>query len=249
VMESLFRVKKNGETSCLSYIPWETEGIRHGFLGKVPAGCRTELLGMWEIDELVFLDQFHSSVVLETSEAAALQELRNAARRGRPYPEELRSDGVIVKRSPAGIVSRVGYALETADCLPILLRKGAWLGLVHAGWRGLAGGIVVEGIRLLARQDGSSPLQAVIGPCAGAKRYEVGREVIDAIGAQAVFEALPGEKYLLSLEATACRMIQDVCGGRADVSPSGICTISDERFHSFRREAKAAGRNLSFLIP
>src|SRR5947207_14424065 len=60
-----------------------------------------------------------------------------------------------------------------ADCLPLVLAGGGALAVLHAGWRGLAAGIVDEGVRAVRELGSAGPMQAAIGPGAGACCYEV----------------------------------------------------------------------------
>jgi hypothetical protein len=72
-------------------------------------------------------------------------------------------------------------AVGTADCVPVALVGEEAVAIVHAGWRGVASGIVASA-RDAFRSHGASPMVAVIGPHIGACCYEVGDEVIDAVG-------------------------------------------------------------------
>src|SRR5205807_8035757 len=64
-----------------------------------------------------------------------------------------------------------------ADCLPLVLAGGGALAVLHAGWRGLAAGIVDEGVRAVRELGSAGPVQAAVGPGAGACCYEVSEEV------------------------------------------------------------------------
>jgi copper oxidase (laccase) domain-containing protein len=86
--------------------------------------------------------------------------------------------------------------------------------------------------------------------CAGGQRYEVGVEVLSAIGAQSVFVPAThrADCFLLDTAATAVRQLRDECPD-LQVFAADICTISDTRFHSFRRDGEAAGRAITFVVP
>lgn len=132
--------------------------------------------------------------------------------------------------------------MEKADCLPLLFLTSTYVGLVHAGWRGLANGIIHK---TLSKLNGVELLEVVIGPCAGKDLYVVGREVIDAIGPTAVHSER-GKEILLNLQATAQAQIQNYCP-EAKVDSLDICTISNTGFHSYRRQGNAKGSNLAFF--
>ncbi len=65
----------------------------------------------------------------------------------------------------------------TADCIPVALGARGAVAALHAGWRGLAGGVLEEGVRALRELGGNGDIVAVVGPCAGACCYEVGEDV------------------------------------------------------------------------
>lgn len=168
----------------------------------------------------------------------------------------VRADAIVC-RSPGRSVGIV-----TADCLPILAccESGSAVAAIHAGWRGLAKGVVETGIDAL--REISTPgerIFAVIGPHIGRCCYEVDEPVLDAMtlrfGAEAVARAshttaatAPGHA-LLSLAALANSALD-----RAGVPPelrdrvAHSCTsCKNSRFHSFRREGERAGRMVHFI--
>lgn len=140
-------------------------------------------------------------------------------------------------------------AVMTADCLPVLLseRTGRAAGVAHAGWRGLAGGVLENAVRAM----GSPPadLIAYIGPGIGPRRYEVGDDVRgvfvdDDAGAAGAFTPIGSGKHLADLYALARRRLARA--GVAGVFGGGFCTASEERFFSFRRD-RATGRMASLI--
>ncbi|WP_184670586.1 peptidoglycan editing factor PgeF [Rhodanobacter sp. A1T4] len=141
-------------------------------------------------------------------------------------------------------------AILTADCLPVLFcaADGSEIAAAHAGWRGLASGVLEETLtQLLApRKD----LLAWIGPCIGAASYEVGGEVRatflkrHANASQYFVSTRPGH-WLCDLAGLACLFlrasgVQNICG-------SGFDTFTDTRFYSYRREGAASGRFASLI--
>jgi YfiH family protein len=127
----------------------------------------------------------------------------------------------------------LGVMVLGADCLPVALGARGAIAMLHAGWRGLAGGVLERGVEALVQEGGSGEIVAVLGPCAGACCYEVGPEVQAAFGREPV-------KGVLDLRAIARDRL--LAAGVADVLDAGACTICDERFFSHRREGAAAGR-------
>jgi polyphenol oxidase len=121
-----------------------------------------------------------------------------------------------------------------ADCLPVALAGRATVAMVHAGWRGLAAGVLEEGVRAALELDGDDELVAVLGPCAGPCCYEVGPEV------QRAFEREAAGPATIDLRAIARGRL--LAAGVRDVRDVAACTICDERFFSHRREGDGAGR-------
>ena len=149
-------------------------------------------------------------------------------------------------------------AILTADCLPILFcnQSASQVAAVHAGWRGLCGGI----LRKMVATFKHSPDQvmAYLGPAIGPQVFEVGAEVMDAFVRNAqneshrqavskAFKPVDGdpEKYLADLYALARAEL--TASGVIDIYGGNYCSYSDsERFYSFRRESKT-GRNASLI--
>ena len=144
----------------------------------------------------------------------------------------------------AAVTSRAGVVLAilTADCLPVVLCSddGSELGAAHAGWRGLAAGVLEATVAALHVPP--ARLLAWLGPAAGPMAYEVGAEVRDAFlardarAADAFVATRPGhwdvDLYALARQRLAGAGVTRVFGG-------GACTISDPaRFFSHRRDQR-----------
>lgn len=124
----------------------------------------------------------------------------------------------------------VAPAVLVADCLPVALAGPRGVAMLHCGWRGLAGGMVEEGVRAL----GGEVTAAAIGPGAGPCCYEVG----DEVGSRFEPEARSGR--CLDLPGAARRRL--AAAGVARIEEAGACTICGDGWFSFRREGVAAGR-------
>jgi polyphenol oxidase len=122
----------------------------------------------------------------------------------------------------------------TADCIPVALGAEGAVAALHAGWRGLAGGVLEQGVRAMRDVGGRGDIVAVVGPCAGACCYEVGEEV------HAAFAGAHRDGRLIDLRAIAHERL--LAAGVARVLDAEACTICDERFFSHRREGTRAGR-------
>ena len=128
----------------------------------------------------------------------------------------------------------VAVMVLAADCLPVALGSEGAVAMVHAGWRGIAAGVLEEGVRALRELGGRGPIEAVIGPGAGACCYEVGPDVHDALGE-------PGaERGFIDLREIAAARLR--AAGVSRVTGVAACTICDERFFSHRREGERSGR-------
>ncbi len=123
-----------------------------------------------------------------------------------------------------------------ADCLPVILANGAAVAAVHAGWRGLADGILATAVTQLGRL-GSGPVGAAIGPGAGPCCYAVGDELRDTFTG---YGASRGAN--LDLKLIAATQLRDA--GVAEVHDVGLCTICSDpgRFFSHRRDHGDTGR-------
>lgn len=162
----------------------------------------------------------------------------------------VRLRGDLVGQMPtadASVSTEPGLActVQVADCLPVLFVApgGRGVGGAHAGWRGLAGGVLEATVASLCDAVACSPvdLQAWLGPCIGPRQFEVGPEVLEAFGAdprlgdQALFAARSPGKWLADLAGLARVRLQRA--GVARISGGGWCTVEDpSRFFSFRRD-------------
>jgi polyphenol oxidase len=134
----------------------------------------------------------------------------------------------------ATALTGVGATVLTADCLPIALGSTGAVAMVHAGWRGLAAGVLEGGVVALRELGGEGEIVAVIGPGAGVCCYEVGPEI------HAIFGEVHRDGTHIDLRAIARARL--LAAGVADVLDVQACTICDERFFSHRREGARAGR-------
>ncbi|MGE3772067.1 MAG: peptidoglycan editing factor PgeF [Gammaproteobacteria bacterium] len=139
-------------------------------------------------------------------------------------------------------------AVLTADCLPILLcdRDARCVAAVHAGWRGLHDGVIAAAIDGLGVPAGR--LCAWIGPGIGVDAYVVGEDLRERFVARepalaACFERRGGDWHA-DLSAIARRQLD--AAGVGAVAASGLCTFTDPRFYSYRRDG-LTGRFASLI--
>lgn len=179
-------------------------------------------------DEPIWIRQVHGTRVIE-AEPHSLGEEADAA----------------VARAPGRVC-----AVLTADCLPVLLAdaQGAVVGIAHAGWRGLAAGVIESVVGAMGVAPAS--LVAYLGPAIGAEAYEVGRDVFDAFvgadsDAEAAFASRGAGKFLADLNLLARQRLGRL--GVESIHGGTWCTYSDAgRFYSHRRDC-VTGRMASLV--
>lgn len=138
----------------------------------------------------------------------------------------------------------------TADCLPILLcnRQGNTVAAIHAGWRGLANGIVE---RAIANFSGNvQDILVWLGPAIGPEQFEVGQDVVDAfirndVLAKKCFRQTDDIHYMADIYLLARQRLNAL--GVSEIYGGQFCTVNDpERFFSYRRD-KATGRMATLI--
>lgn len=149
----------------------------------------------------------------------------------------------------------VVIAVLTADCLPVVItnRSGTQIAAVHAGWRGLANGVLDSAV---ARFSSDEPLHAWLGPAIGPAAFEVGDEVRqvfidqDSENHRAFINGVAPGKWLANLYLLATMAL--VKRGNVQVTGGQRCTVSEPgNFHSHRRDGVLSGRmvTLAWLTP
>ena len=183
---------------------------------------------------LLKLKQVHSTVV---------HDLRDTLAASQP----VEGDGAITSLGGAML------GIQTADCVPILIasQNGRVIAAVHAGWRGTAGRIVETAVKKMVSAYGVAPgeLIAVIGPHNAVCCYEVGEEVVTAIGDDEAIVRRP-EWAKPHLNQALANRNQLLSAGIPDpqILVSNLCTqCREDLFYSYRREGERAGRLLSVI--
>lgn len=210
-------------------------GLKHGFTTQ-PLGADYDHLAVKLkilVSQIYYVEQIHSAKVVVIDDESELGSLPQA-------------DALVTARR------NVIVGVRTADCLPVLLHdpvKGV-VAAVHAGFRGLLGGVLQNSIDMMVKAFGCQPenIDAVFGPCIRTKHYEVGEEVIaafrDQYGEDFSFEQSPGQKPHLDLAGSAQKVLAKT--GMRAAHDVGLCTYDDARFHSYRR-APGVGRQFNFI--
>lgn len=162
------------------------------------------------------------------------------------FAEPPEADGLV--NGAPGMVCVV----RTADCLPVLFcsRDGTVFAAAHAGWRGLAAGVLENTVDKMAVD--AAELMAWLGPAISQPSFEIGDEVRAVFmahdsDAEACFAANPRGRWQGDLYALARQRL--TAAGISEISGGGFCTYLDEdRFHSYRRDP-TCGRMVSFVGP
>lgn len=149
--------------------------------------------------------------------------------------------------------SRYACVVLTADCLPVFFcdRRGTKVAVAHAGWRGLADGVLENTVKVMGVDP--QDLLVWLGPAIGARVFEVGPEVRQAFldghpEAAAAFVPSPYrlKHYMADLYRLARQRLKTV--GVEQVFGGNLCTLSDqERFYSYRRDGQHTGRMASVI--
>ena len=157
--------------------------------------------------------------------------------------------GAAVHDADASVTTEPGIAcaVQVADCLPVLFaaQRGQAVGAAHAGWRGLASGVLEATLHAVCEAASCEPheVSAWLGACIGPDRFEVGADVLQAFGAapdSPRFRAHAAGKWLVDLPGLATDRLR--AAGVTDVSGGAWCTVSDpSRFFSYRRD-RVTGR-------
>ena len=162
------------------------------------------------------------------------------------------AESVRNREADAGITSRPGqvFVVMTADCLPVLLcnRTGSRVAAVHAGWRGLADGVIEAALAGFA--DSAEQLLVWLGPAIGPDAFEVGPEVRerflqdDPAAVSAFRPGRPGH-WLADIYQLARLRLERA--GVGFIGGGDYCTVTEpERFFSYRRD-KVTGRMASLI--
>lgn len=173
---------------------------------------------------------------------------------------EVVEGGEVSPTADAAVTEMPGQvlAIMTADCLPVLLvdRKAGVVGAAHAGWRGLAAGVLTNTITAMERL-GASPgsIDAWIGPAIGKTAFEVGAEVPAAFAESKAFTRVESMDFFQKMAGHPGKWLGDLPGlasaqmvsaGLATVTGGEHCTVNDARFYSYRRDGRT-GRMVSLI--
>ncbi len=180
-----------------------------------------------------------SDIPAETETAPWTQSNVPAETETTPGPAETSSARIEADAAVTGTPGVV-CAVLTADCLPVFLaaRDGRRVGVAHAGWRGLAAGVLEHAVAALRVPPGE--LVAWLGPAIGPGAFEVGADVVAAFrdaGFDTLAAMTPNARGRWQADLYALARVSLARAGVADVHGGGLCTYTEsERFFSHRRD-------------
>jgi YfiH family protein len=232
---------------------WRTPGAaglmttRRGGFSPAPFDSMNLRAGLGDDDEAVrrnqaLLERVIGAVPVMLNQVHGARVVRLQAGDARPGAPTLEADASVTTERD------IACAVQVADCLPVLLAAPGGVAAAHAGWRGLAAGVLEATVTSLCEAAGCTPdqLEAWLGACIGPDRFEVGPDVLEAFGApleggdpQRFRPHAPG-KWLANLPRLARDRLQR--SGVKAISGGRWCTVEDRsRFFSFRRD-RVTGR-------
>ena len=158
----------------------------------------------------------------------------------------------VVKESDALITPDAGVLLgvTVADCTPILLYDpvSRLIAAIHAGWRGTEQMIALNVVRQMVEMGAEAKnIRAFIGACASKEKYEVGFDVATLFEKKHLTE-LGNSKFLLDVKGANLDQLLFAGLLSEHVEVSSLCSISDDRLHSYRRDGKRSGRMLAVIM-
>ncbi len=217
------------------------------------AANRAHLAAWLELPaEPLWLNQVHGTRVVDVTKGEPRAEgdaqgSASAAQGRTPVAADAQGSASAARgRTPVAADASVALApgevcvVLTADCLPVLFcdRAGTRVGAAHAGWRGLAAGVLEATVKALACPG--DELLAWLGPAIGPEAFEVGDDVRDAFfehnaEAEAAFRPSPRGRWLADIYYLAQLRLNQM--GITAIYGGGLCTYADEaRFYSYRRD-------------
>jgi len=165
-------------------------------------------------------------------------------------------DVVVAERTPEGVPDAdAAVTLDTArplvvltaDCAPVALVSEHAVGVVHAGWRGLAGGVIEAAVDVQRSLD-HTPVRAVLGPCIQPEHYAFGADELDALASRlgpTVRGRTAGGEPALDLRAGVRAALAAV--GVTDLNDVDVCTAASPDYFSYRRDG-VTGRQAMIVV-
>jgi copper oxidase (laccase) domain-containing protein len=260
----------------LQFIPWSDRGIIHGFVG-MPYNFREKsdiaaVAANFKLNGIYLPKQVHgnrilgaesyennsSEIAISATDKPGTGESETSIPGSRLADlDNCEGDGFVKEAALKG----VAVAIKTADCVPLLMANCKLRVAIHAGWRGIAAGIVEKAVKLFA----ADPFECLIGPAAGINSYLFDRADLDRsfttnrgslVIADPPSAVTSSDKVLLGLTETVAAILKSF--DNCTVFDCKICTITTDSWHSCRRYKQSSsqsstqqenfGLNLAFIV-
>ncbi|MDX6608618.1 MAG: purine-nucleoside/S-methyl-5-thioadenosine phosphorylase / adenosine deaminase [Solirubrobacterales bacterium] len=187
-------------------------------------------------DRIAIAHQIHGAGLIAHSSPTSLR-CSFASYEGGEARRKLNDEGIPDADGHLVAEPEMAALVFVADCVPVALAGPESAAMLHCGWRGLAAGIISQGVKATGATD------AAIGPSIGRCCYEVGKEVLDAFGA--LGDGIATDR-MLDLPEVALRLLREQ--GVERIEASGLCTCCEpDLFFSHRRDAGRSGRQAGLV--
>lgn len=228
-------------SSSIIYPDWKLQGVHSAF-----STVQTSDMG---INTLTPLDQteknrqhFLNQIGLDSTNLAIVRQIHGT--------EVLYADRSGILGEADGLITNVvglNIGILVADCAAVLVCDpiNRVIGAFHAGWRGAAGGILVNGINRM-REIGGREFHVWLSPCIGLQAFEVGEEVARQFP-PAFVDSKNFDKPHVDLKAFLIGQLQDIGVHRDRIFIDSRCTYEDTELYSYRRQGKESGRMLGVI--
>lgn len=191
---------------------------------------------------LLRIEQVHSAKVIDVDSLNV--DFATIDPQSPPPTQMIQADGLFT------LSNGLALCIRTADCVPLLIANahGPGIAAVHAGWRGLASGIIAKTARLFADHEiPAQDLRVAIGPHIGPCCYQVGPEVLDALGPDSGQQR--GAHLYANQAQVARRQWQSVGVAEQHIAQVGPCvSCAAGQFFSHRRDKGQTGRQASVIV-
>ncbi|MCX7930694.1 MAG: polyphenol oxidase family protein [Chlorobi bacterium] len=192
--------------------------------------CRRGLADVIGIDisRMIIPQQVHGTTIADVTSSDV----------GRPFT----ADGIVTSER------NLLLCISVADCCGVVIWdvKQQLIAAVHSGWRGTAANIVGQCIAHIVERYHITPsqLHAWLSPCASRQQYTVREDVASFLPDFA--HPIGGDEFLLDIPGAITSQLCAAGIEPSHIAASGLCTISDDRFHSYRRDREHSGRMAVF---
>lgn len=215
------------------------KNLVHGFSTRALSDDYEKLSSFLKISKnrIFYLKQIHSDKVVCVDADTKLTDL--------PEADALITD-----------CKNIVIGIKTADCLPLLVYDPVknLVAAIHAGYRGVLNKVIQNTFSVMQKKFGSNMknLLVALGPSIFIENYEVGDEVIREFkavyGNRFSCQKHPEGKFHLDIRGTARMILRDCAVSEEQISQLDFCTYAQkDRFHSFRRDGEASGRQFNFI--